>query len=342
MDAMFLQGTQKAKRRGHSLMACGKFSDNDEVNVLLKSCGILKNLHHPASKAIPPDLLERLRVFELQDGKKTPVAESSDAELTSTGLVDFFNSCLGMEGYRLRDEKARNLISLISEVLGNAEEHSGLEEKDGSAAWYAIGYHRRSEKPGMGGQCHIVLFNFGISIFESLARPDTSEDLKRQIRTLVSEHSEKGFFSRMEDVVWEGILRQRRRIWQEDALWTLYALQEGVSRFRGQPDGEDRGNGTVQVIEFFTDLASGAPRMVLVSGRTWILFDGTYRLSNKMRDGGSRKVIAFNSNNDLMEPPNHNFVRTLDREFPGTLVSLRFGLRSEDLARMQEGVAEND
>lgn len=342
MDAMFLQGSQRAQRRSRSLTACGNFSDVDDVNVLLKSCGILKNLRHPASTAIPPGLLGRLRVFPLRNGKKTPAAVSSDAELTSTGLVNFFNSCLGMEGFRLRDGKARSLIDLISEVLLNAQEHSGLEDRDGSPVWYAIGYHRTSETPGMGGECHIVLFNFGFSIFESLARPDTSEELKSQIRALAAEHTKRGFFNRLGDFVWEGVTLQKRRIWQEDALWTLYALQEGVSRFRGQPDGQDRGNGTVHVIEFFADLASGAPKMVLVSGRTWILFDGTHRLSTIMKDGGSRKVIAFNSSNDLMDPPDHNFVRTLDREFPGTLVSLRFGLRSEDLAKMQAEVAEND
>jgi hypothetical protein len=58
----------------------------------------------------------------------------------------------------------------------------------------------------------------------------------------------------------------------------LYALQEGVSRFTDTPGGEDRGNGTVRMIQFFTDLAGEEPEMALVSGKTYILFDGKYKL----------------------------------------------------------------
>jgi hypothetical protein len=176
-----------------------------------------------------------------------------------------------------------------------------------------------------------VLFNFGDTIYESLNRPDTSEELKKQIRDLANEHRSRGFFAILTkyfDVLFP--------IWQEESLWTLYALQEGVSRFRFKPDGSDRGNGTVRMIDFFSDLASGEPQMALISGRTHILFDGTYRTSSVQIGSETRKVIAFNASNSLLERPDPKYVRSLQYHFPGTLVSLKFQLRRVDLARVKE------
>jgi hypothetical protein len=56
---------------------------------------------------------------------------------------------------------------------------------------------------------------------------------------------------------------------------------------------------------------------------------------------GSR-IIAFNETNDLALPPDPEFVRTLKKPFPGTLVSLKFRLRSEDLAKVAEGLSEDE
>jgi hypothetical protein len=246
-----------------------------------------------------------------------------------------------MEGYRLRDEQMSTLVDLIAEVLGNAEEHSGRPNTASSPAWYAIGYHKRSADPAKGGECHIVLFNFGDSIFQSLNSPETSDMLKKEISNLADVHRASGFFELIAEVA-KGLLLLRTQFWKEDALWTLYALQEGVSRFRHQPGNEDRGNGTVRMIEFFRKLASSKPKMVILSGRTWILFDGTHSLKTIVKDGEERKVIAFNAENDLSLPPESKYVRTLDRHFPGTLVSLKFTLRSEDLAKVSEGLREDE
>jgi hypothetical protein len=341
MDTLFLSG-QKHTHRGRSVNAGGSYSKrNDDVNVLLVSNGIIRNLNVARPRQIPPGLQERLRIFPLKTGRRTPPEQTSDVEQTATKLVDFFNSCLEMEGFRLRHEKGSNLMDLIAEVVNNAEEHSGEPDSSTEPSWYAIGYHKRSEDPGKGGECHIVLFNFGLSIFESLKLPDTSDRLKEEISKLADLHRKRGFFEKIIEIPKRLLLLQIRP-WQEDALWTLYALQEGVSRFRHRPGGEDRGNGTVRMIEFFMKLASGEPRMVILSGRTWILFDGTHPLKTVIRNGEERKVIAFNVESDLNFPPDPKYVRTLDRAFPGTVVSLKFTLRNEDLAKVSEGLSEDE
>ncbi len=341
MDVLYLQGKKNAKLRNRKFVAGGYYSENDDVNVLLKSNGILKNLNHPESQTVPANLKARLRIFELTSGRATPPECTSDAERTSTKLVEFFNSCLNMEGYRLNDEKQSTLIDLVAEVLGNAEEHSRQPEFASGPVWYVIGNYKGSEVEGQGGECHIVLFNFGESIFQSLAAPDTSDRLKDEISKLADLHRRRGFFDLLVDIA-RGLVHVKQRFWQEDALWTLYALQEGVSRFRHLPGGEDRGNGTVRMIEFFRRLASSDPKMVLLSGRTWILFDGTHSLETIIRDGEERKVIAFNEQNDLTVPPDPRHVQTLDRKFPGTLVSLKFKLRAQDLAKVSEGLDEDE
>jgi len=94
---------------------------------------------------------------------------------------------------------------------------------------------------------------------------------------------------------------------------------------------DDRGTGTVQLIEAFQQLhrecAAGdtqEPSMAIISGSTHILFNGKYRME---KDSNGRHIIAFNEKNDLNDPPDEDCVTRLgDVAFPGTIVSLQFNL----------------
>ena len=64
--------------------------------------------------------------------------------------------------------------------------------------------------------------------------------------------------------------------------------------------------------------------MSIMSGNTHILFDGTHTLTD--HENG-RKVIAFNSDNDLKQPPDPDYVKNLGKvHFPGTIISIKFRL----------------
>jgi len=323
-DVIALRGKRQAAFRGSQVNFPGKFSKIDDVNLLLVTNGILKQLNHPISKALPPDLTSRLRFSNLKIGRPGPLYLSSEAEIAATELADFFDGVLRTEHYQLRPEWKANLIQLTAEVLDNVEQHA-----QGERSWHTIGYYKQDTKPDCGGECHIVLFNFGETIYESLNRPDTSGELKRQIRELASEHKNRALFTRLAENV--GILTP---LWEEESLWTLYALQEGVSRFMNKPEGIDRGNGSIKMLEFFAELVSSEPQMALVSGKTHILFDGRYRLSEVQIGTERRKIIAFNEANDLHERPDPRCVQTIRRHFPGTLVSLKFKIKSSDLAKV--------
>ena len=323
-DVLVLRGKRQRHLRGTVLSASGTFSSDVDVNVLLKASGILKHLGVPDA-GLPKDVQQRLKLCPLKTGKPSPPEQTSDSELAATELTRFFDSCLSTEKYVLKAEWKGKLISLITEVLDNCEQHANRDHH-----WYTIGHFNQLEGEA-GGECHIVIFNLGDSIYESLKRNDTPESLKRQISDLASTHRSRGFF---------GLGKAK---WEEETLWTLYALQEGVSRFTDAPGGQDRGNGTVRMIKFFTDLAGEHPKMALVSGKTFILFDGKYQLRDKLSEGGEkRKVIAFNERNDLGTPPDEEYVKSLPFKFPGTLVSLRFILHREFLKRVQEVLDERN
>ncbi len=335
LDVLAIRAKKQRSLRNRKITFGGVYSKKPEIDIMLFSSGMLKNVGSASTSNLSPELLERLRFSELRQGRATSPELTSETEIAASELAEFFDQCLVAEGHRLQRSWKGNLIQLLTEVLDNAEEHGS-----GNRLWYTIGYYNKHENEDEGGECHIVVFNFGDSIYKSLNRPDTSEDLKRQISELALEHQRRGYFAIQ--VQNYGVLIP---IWQEESLWTLYALQEGVSRFRNKPEGIDRGNGTVKMIEFFSELASGQPRMALLSGKTHILFDGRYKIAPVQVGEETRKIIAFNDSNDLLQRPDEKYVRTLGNGFPGTLVSLRFQLKKSDLANIKgklDAHTEND
>jgi len=174
-----------------------------------------------------------------------------------------------------------------------------------------------------------VIFNFGKSIYETLDTPNRQGAMTEDIRRLVAIHQQKSFF---------GFGNK----FNERDLWTLYGLQDGVSRFSGEPGGVDRGRGTVNMIEAFTRLGKSTdvdkePIMTIVSGSTRIVLDKKYPLQSKTLEGGPRRIIAFNKNNSLEEKPDDANVHSLRGRFPGTVLSFRFFMDKVYLDSLQGG-----
>jgi hypothetical protein len=244
------------------------------------------------------------------------IDSSSTKERKARDVLSYLDKLLQRKGFELTRGGKRYFLRLMTEVLGNAEEHSGKKD------WYITSYiHRPTEKGAW--DCHLVIFNFGRSIAESLRELPADSTLRKGIEAMLDQHA--GWFG---------------DAWNEEALWTVYALQEGVSRRNSQVGNVlgDSGHGTVQLIEAFQNLGqsddpSKKPRMCILSGRIHVSFDGTYRMEEKMLEGGPRKIVAFNTTNDLTLPPDGQAVRVLKHTFPGTLISLRFYLDDEYLSR---------
>ncbi len=308
LDTLVVEAEKRRNGTPNSLTVEGSISlISDDVNVMLFASGLP---HHLGLKfELPPAIKLNTKKFETQYGTSGNIETSRQRNRCASDLTEYFDDCIKTQGFKLSEEGRANLGNLVTEVIGNAEEHSG--------PWHAIGFYDKRKFGAAGaGECHIVIFNYGRTIYETLIDPSTSDELKRNLHQLSDPILSRGWFQRS--------LSFRRKN-NEECLWTLYALQDRVSRFYDKPGGRDRGNGTIKMIEFFEQLAGNAPmRMCVLSGGAYILFDGRHRLQTTVtRNGEQLKIIAFNDENDLGITPDSDCVRQLASYFPGTIVDIR-------------------
>jgi hypothetical protein len=263
------------------------------------------------------------KTFPLRRGGRTTerARTSPTRDRIGTDLPVYVDECLADFGYRLSEEARQQLGSIVGEVLTNAESHSGQPH------WWVSGYLRKLTEQGY-ADCHITIFNFGKSLAETMQTLPNSARLKTEIRSLVRHHRGKGYFGKN---------------WNEEALWTLAAMQEGGSRNNRHPVViENNGQGIPDIIQYFQELGRLAqstgndrPQMFLLSGNTFVLFDDRFPLIKmKLRDGSRRRVVALNAQNDLRLPPHKGLVRVLKRRFPGTLIGMDFFLDPGHLERL--------
>ena len=266
--------------------------------------------------------LPSFRTFPLQKGerKKESSTSSSEKEVQASAFVEYVDDCLGEYGFSLAVDGKKHLSSIVGEVLDNAERHSDRRE------WW-IGGYLQNRPSGELASCQVTLFNFGSTIYDSLQTLPRESLLRNEIQALIDRHTGFGSFGRS---------------YSEEELWTLYALQAGVSRYNDEVGKiGTNGQGTADMIQFFQALGQSLdselePEMCLVSGQSHITFDRRYSQSEERIDGEKRRVIAFNDENDLYRPPDHRNVRRLGRYLPGTMISMRFYLDSSYLHRVTE------
>ncbi len=299
----------------HRLELRGKLPEDPNAKAIVIATGLPKVFNVPMPT--PTNFL----TFELRRGAKKAVKAtmSSQQENISTEIVTYLNKCLGNYNYALTDESAGWLSGLVGEVLGNAEDHGGRGD------WWIAGY-LRSLPNNSYGDCHITILNFGETVCETMQKLDKDCDLSNQIHKLISTYKEDG---------------RLNKPWTEENLWTLYALQEGISRFNTKD--YRRGHGLPDMIEFFQNLganhtANEDPRMALISGRTQIIFDNRYKISRRESLGGNRRVIAFNEQNDLKVAPDVKSVKKISHFFPGTILTMDFFIDPVNLERLNETI----
>ena len=303
LNSLALEASQRLR-----LTLQGSYPSAREPQEIVRAAGLPKFLGLPVPEP------EGFLTFKLVRGRRTRAAAdtASEKEISTQRLTEYVNLCLARYDHKLSPEGTDRFGRLLGELLANAEDHSGRGE------WWIAGYLRHPKSAPF-GDCHITIFNFGKTLAESLQELPLTSLLRKQIMALVEEHTKRKFFA--------------VRAWTEENLWTLYALQEGVSRYNDQAEHlGHRGFGTTEMIRMFQLLgqsrtATVQPVMCVVSGHTHIRFDNSVRLDlQPTGTGQQRRVIAFNAENDLRRPPERHYVHNLDHFFPGTLISLRFFL----------------
>lgn len=310
-DAVMSALAQEAKRR-FGIEFNGILPRADDLKDIVRATGVPEALGFTRGD---PDSFS---VLSLAHGRASPRPGrwSSEKEIVVTNSVVYLNDCLARYNHTLSASGQDLFATMLGEIIGNAEDHSGLGD------WWMRGSLRELPNKGY-GECNIVIFNFGRTIFESLQELPAGAPLRKEIESLVGKHTRKGLF--------------RKGYWTAESLWTVYALQGGVSRYHDEVAMGHRGTGTVRMMQFFLELgqspsAPRRPMMTIVSGGTQISFDGTYPMSDVQLPGGqTRPVVAFNSTNDLSRAPDPQYVRRIKGFFPGTIVSLNFYLDQRHL-----------
>ena len=207
-DALLMEETERRGRQG--ITVGGTFPTDLRLKIMFKAIGTLRMMQHPEME-LEPEIEDQVERSDLYGGNAKGLRKSQDRDKAATSLVEYLDRVLRHQDHSLTPEGHRYFGELISEVIGNAEEHSGR--------WYT----RAFSQPGVleNGQqleqCHLVIINFGKTIFESLSARGSSHEVRKRIDALVEHHTRKRFFQPK---------------WDEECLWPFTRCNRGLVGMR--------------------------------------------------------------------------------------------------------------
>lgn len=324
MDVFVMNLEKHKKNLGKEFALAGRLPIEEKCKTMLIVSGIIKHLEF---KEMEQETIEsypgEIRRLDLMSGGKSSstykVNHSLTSDIVATKVADYFEECLKTQGLGIKPEGKAYIGQLVGETINNCQLHSG-----DFSQFYTLGHYFTKDGSGF-GECQIVIFNFGQTIYEGLKNNAVDLNTVNDLRKITKLHTEKGLFN--------------FNHWDEEVLWTLYALQDGVSREKSDED-PDRGTGTVKLIESFQNIGATLKgkiaEMSIISGSAHIYFDGKYTIKREKRDNEYRDIIAFNKKNDLEDVPDKNYVKKLKNYFPGTIISLDFYIDRGYIINLQE------
>lgn len=238
-------------------------------------------------------------------------------EIDTTEIVDHVIACLGKMNKTLTPDKKNDLSTVVGEILINAEEHSTLRHR------FSMAFFREQSLEGKHfGLFRFVILNFGATIYEKFSKNEECPPaIIEKMRALSKQYTKHNFF--------------KDNVFEEETLWTLYALQQGVTSV----PGKRRGSGTIQFIRSFFNIkgspdADNVSKMVILSGNTEIIFDGKYGITEKIEGQKRFNMMTFNSSGNIEEMPDKNYVRRSKHFFPGTIITANILLNDDDIEEL--------
>ena len=298
IDVIIDGGLEYIRKSGRKCRVYGFNPVKEEANLIFSYSGLPKTLGNFEGP--------NLGIITLD-----PLVNSNDANTETHKIINYYNDCLKRGGYELNPKGQTFFFELINEIVDNAIIHCGNKRPTYITSGF---YNPFSSK----GQLSIV--SIGKTIYETLNSSGTMDNIKSTIEELVNIH--------------EGL---HYSTFSEENVWTICALQSGVSCKRNDED-RDRGTGTVKFIEAFITLGQSSkerekPIMTMLSGNTHILFDGKYKMAEKTL---GNKTIAFNDSNDLRQKPDTNYVKITKNKFPGVVINIEFYIDREYLEKFKK------
>lgn len=328
----------------HMKDICLDFSDCEDVSVSTMSLLYIllhdysssrakqrKKKSHTKLSIVPPKwkddkrVLKFLKIFDIYDYKeftpedgeflKLPViagkfrnsfVENRKATAAKK-IVEFINqSCLPAK--KMLSKNGRNLFeSLTTEMLNNAEDHSFKKEM-----WYVSGvtFHD-SKKDADLLELNLTILNFGDSFFEGFEK--TKSENAENYQKLEKLHN----FHRKQFT--------RKHQFEKESLFTLYMLNEGISRLKYED--ESRGNGTMQYLKAFADLEDKGPqddkyksKLKIITGHTTLTCDSDVAPFGEDSD---HLRISLNKEHDFKLLPEAQYLQHHRQYFPGTFIECK-------------------
>jgi hypothetical protein len=284
------------------------YDTKENIKKVLFSIGAYRNIR--GFKIDYPDIID-LPVI-VNNHLTNDVWAKSEIDLTN--IVEYIKKCLLRLNRELTTDAEKEFYNVIGEIMSNALEHSSLPFS------YAIGFFQETHNDEEHfGVFNFSIFNLGKTIYQTFKDENClNQKAVSEMNALSENFTKNGFF--------------KKASFEEETLWTLYALQEGITSKL-----KKRGNGSIQYIENFFKLKGDMQKdnissMVIVSGNARIIFDGTYSVIEKIKEGSNReyKYITFNESGEINEEPNGKFVNFAPNFFPGTLISARILIKFDN------------
>lgn len=232
--------------------------------------------------------------------------------INATKIVDYINECLIRNSFELSETGVNDITGMIGEILSNAEDHSPFSSYYVTANYTQIKDNENDENVGL---LNLSFLNFGYSIYEGL---------------LETKHDNSELFKELQ---YGCMVLQTKATFTDENLFTLFALQDGVSRLKYKD--ESRGTGTMKFINCFFSFGDyqntnkqQSPTLSILSGNTQLICDNKYKpfvTDNKC-------YVSLNDDNDLSLPPNKSHLKDLRYKFPGTLLSVRAFLNQDHIS----------
>lgn len=239
--------------------------------------------------------------------------------LIATRVVEYTNECLAEHDFTINPMGKNYLGGLISEILNNAEDHSPCNTYYTAANF--LKENSDSNKDGIVGELNLSFLNFGYSIYKGFE--DTMESNIDMYNSL--------------DALFDQVrLNNANFSFSKENMFTLYSLQDGVSRLKY--DDPSRGTGTIKFLNSFFAIGDYEdkkkryiPSLEIFSGKTHVICDNKYQPFLK----DDYYFISLNSKKDLSLPPDKDNLIKLTINFPGTMLSVKIYLNKSHLSKKQ-------
>ncbi len=304
----------------------GEISDNKNVNNFLLSFGIMNQFRINTKK-----FDQALFDIDYQSKYLGCKINGNSRELfrggnASTELANYFNTCFLHNGFYIKEEALADLTASLGEIIKNAEEHSGREITD----WSVLGFYDKENH-----NCSFAVINKGQSIYDSISdETSTAKDSINKINKVLTSH--KSFIEKQKDKI------KRNRY--KEAIWTLMALQDGISSKREESGrASTRGQGIMDMLEFIelVNDRSINNTISIVSGYSGIKISNKYpiikkKVSHECRNE-IRRFIILNKRRDLKYPPDRGSYEILRNKFPGTVFTGNFVIDGKYIEQKLKG-----